>query len=137
MAEFKDMINLELLSRFKDKVSELLSSETAALKSKIDAVNTYSETPRKIGTWIDGKDVYRIAFQQEISGIDRGEKSVSLGDLIRTSDCFVIGAFAMVNKTGSLSVTDDYGTNFNGNTFSWDTDNAALIYGYVDYVKTR
>ena len=112
-----------------------------ALSARIDELslacgNSYSETAQKIGTWIDGNDIYRAAFRQKISEIDQREKSVSLGSLTGTGDCFIIGAFAMVSSSDIPSVMDDHGTRFDANTISWDADNAALIYGYIDYVKT-
>lgn len=60
-----------------DTISYGISSKAIADKSGNDIENTYtkknnvqnySTTPQKIGTWIDGKGVYRVVIENELEG---------------------------------------------------------------------
>ena len=52
--------------------------------AKKSNVQNYSTTPQKIGTWIDGKDVYRVVIENELEGnfLDQLAGSVESGATI-------------------------------------------------------
>lgn len=51
-----------------DYVSELPSADDVLISTFVSNVQNYSTTPQKIGTWIDGKDVYRVVIENELQG---------------------------------------------------------------------
>lgn len=38
------------------------------VQEQLNGIQNYSTTPQKIGTWIDGKDVYRVVIENELEG---------------------------------------------------------------------
>lgn len=45
-------------------VEELKSS----IQEQLNGIQNYSTTPQKIGTWIDGKSIYRVVIENELEG---------------------------------------------------------------------
>lgn len=64
--------------------TEIFNSTTSDKIVYLDRTATYSTTPQKIGTWIDGKDVYRVVIENELEGnfLDQLAGSVESGATI-------------------------------------------------------
>lgn len=100
---------------------------------------SYSTTPQPIGTWIDGRPVYRQAFQQEFDGY-----SVQVFLQNADNDLKVVVLSARCNLKNSLNDTyiwTDYAIGGGGSTSAYiefagssKPSGATTAYGYVDYI---
>ena len=115
----------------------------AALEDKINelskSVSSYSTTPQRIGTWIDGTPIWRMAFQQEFTEQDRIDNSVSID--VPVNDCeavFVINAWGQM-YAGCPCAVDDILLEFNSTfTFSgsnFKNTNFDGVYGWIEFAS--
>ena len=101
---------------------------------------TYSTTPQRIGTWIDGTPVWRFAFDRDLEEIEKTDGYVSfqsiVGDVVKNMNyAFVIHAFASTRPAAEPCVIDDYSTKIDGNAFNIEGGpDQTGIYGYMDIV---
>lgn len=125
------------------QASEIVNeySESTGLGYSANYVNklhTYSETEQRVGTWIDGKPVYRRSFQVSktaagqvtIMTIDNLDVIVSLQTYLKRTD-----TYRSINNWGQQST--DYGTSYvSSNILRFDSNYTGTLYGTVEYTKT-
>lgn len=115
-----------------------------------DLYQSYSDTPIKIGTWIDGTPIWRWAFdvsKNEISGFEPSDKAVNIVELNiddvvnNVQNIFVINAFcAAQNNTGKNAVDDQVGHLNNMSAFEFDTNFAPThtgFYGWIEFATVE
>lgn len=75
--------------------------------NKIETLDIYSTTPRRIGTWIDGTPIWRVAFQQAFTEADIENMSFTIPVPVKNKDhVFVTDESCKIYYT-SPSIVDD------------------------------
>lgn len=73
-------VNGEKLTKVIDDINVSITKQTK-----------FSTIPQKIGEWIDGTPVWKVAFQKEFDEIDREDKSSSVPlPIINPTEVFVV-----------------------------------------------
>lgn len=110
------------------------------LANKDDVNINYSTTPQKIGTWIDGKDVYRVVIENELEGtisnqlagsVEAGAKIISAKGQITdvTENTYIVPYFSGNYSIGfRIEGNSIYFTGYSNTSFT----NVKLI---VEYTK--
>lgn len=128
-------------------------------KDKIDVTSNamnYSANPVKIGTWIDGTPVWRVAFETTFSEVDVEDITGGVYATVPFIDAkvknfnnvAVINVKAVCRLSEQKCYVDDYILNPNGvcgdvsvpkNRIQTDSDGNVLsgIYGYIDFVTSE
>lgn len=108
--------------------------------AKKNNVQNYSTTPQKIGTWIDGKDVYRVVIENELEGnvvgqlagtVESGAKIISAKGQITDvmDDTYIVPYFSNNSSIGlEIEGNSIYFTGYSNTSFT----NVKLI---VEYTK--
>jgi hypothetical protein len=108
--------------------------------AKKNNVQNYSTTPQKIGTWIDGKDVYRVVIENELQGnilgqlagtVESGAKIISAKGQITDvmEDTYIVPYFSNASSIGlRIEGNSIYFTGYSNTSFT----NVKLI---VEYTK--
>lgn len=103
-------------------------------------VQNYSTTPQKIGTWIDGKDVYRVVIENELEGnilgqlagsVESGAKIISAKGQITDvmDDTYIVPCFSNNSSIGlRIKGNSIYFTGYSNTSFT----NVKLV---VEYTK--
>lgn len=103
-------------------------------------IQNYSTTPQKIGTWIDGKDVYRVVIENELEGnilnqlagsVEAGAKIISAKGQITDvmEDTYIVPYFSNRSSIGLRIVGNSiYFTGYSDTSFT----NVKLV---VEYTK--
>lgn len=109
---------------------------------------TYSTTPQRIGTWIDGTPVWRLAFEAEVAADTTDEIIITFAaddDNVRVLLCKVW--LTMVSEGYGVSNIDSHEVDPNGEKTYYATMSSAgklsiikgtaspenRVYGYIDY----
>ena len=75
--------------------------------NKIETLDIYSTTPRRIGTWIDGTPIWRVAFQQAFTEADIENMSFTIPVPVKIKEhAFVTDESCKIYYT-SPSIVDD------------------------------
>lgn len=112
-------------TRYIANVTDPTLPQDAATKNYVDTKFTYSTTEQAIGTWIDGKPLYRRVF----SGTTDSGQNTYL-DIVSSSD-----EFNLVSVSGNINRTDGYNICFPYG--SSPTDYAIAFKQTVDVYKLR
>ena len=108
--------------------------------TKKNNVQNYSTTPQKIGTWIDGKDVYRVVIENELKGnilgqlagtVESGAKIISAkGQITDVMDnTYIVPYFSNASNIGlRIEGNSIYFTGYSNTSFT----NVKLV---VEYTK--
>ena len=121
-------------------------------------INYYDTVPVQIGTWIDGKPVWRLAFNYTFTEVDKDDiksngdfaLSTLFSDKLKiSSDAIIINYSASLAMNTSspcyvddiiLSPADEVGSYLKVSTSMWGSspyaDNVG-IYGFVDFVTSK
>lgn len=84
----------------------------AAVNAVVNEENkrmTYSASPQRIGTWLDGRPVWRVAFSRALTVGEAADKLVGLMSILplKTDAAAVIGGYVRCYRGDSESLTDD------------------------------
>lgn len=119
-----------------------------ATAAKLAEMQSYSETPQRIGTWIDGTPIYRIAFAKKIADLCETKTDfdavisngyISLGSVLNdyisgTGEGFSIIASAFVYRPfAAPCATDDIPLNII-NDGAWINLDVGLASSIIDYL---
>lgn len=99
---------------------EEITTDLKELKNKI----RYSATPRKVGEWIDGTPIWRIAFKKNFTADELIDKSVLIIDLFSVNDpnvAFVVNYCVNMFFTEPCMV-DDIALKISSCVISFDLD---------------
>lgn len=108
--------------------------------TKDEIMTNYSTTPQKIGTWIDGKDVYRVVIENELEGnilnqlagsVEAGAKIISAKGQITDvmEDTYIVPYFSNNSSIGlRIEGNSIYFTGYSNTSFT----NVKLV---VEYTK--
>ena len=97
-----------------------LSEKYAPVGSSIPAVLPFSATAQKIGTWIDGRDVYRVAYYEH-NNSSKSTKEFTLATMPYSDNCTVRDAIVVgstVMKTTTAASTTYLPLPLNGTSSS-------------------
>ena len=99
----------------------------------------YSNNPQKIGTWIDGTPVWRVAFEGHPSSLDYSDKSYSVKDFLslkNQDNAFVINQNGYGGDADNPNMLDCHPLdNDSAGTFAIN-DSIKLVFGYIDFVTS-
>lgn len=137
-------IDLKLYS-LENKVITGDDIENGAVTPEKTSFCQFDSTPKKIGTWINGTPIWRVAFDENISYDDTVWKDKCWTPIIPGNQVTetVLGDFFFLQGVAFLKIgsSPDYMshmTSFNGSIFKWTADNVnnqySGIYGFVDFV---
>jgi hypothetical protein len=110
------------------------------LANQNDVKTIYSTTPQKIGTWIDGKDVYRVVIENELKGnvvgqlagtVESGAKIISAKGQITDvmEDTYIVPYFGNSSSIGfNIKGNSIYFVGYSNTSFT----NVKMI---VEYTK--
>lgn len=104
------------------------------LESKVDKLSTYSTSETKIGTWIDGKTLYRKVISRTITGNMQEHEPHNISNIERAISI----EYSLKNQYGVFQ-TSDKTININMDTSQINIDSewaTGLIYIIVEYTKT-
>jgi hypothetical protein len=90
-------------------VAAALNDKVSA--AELDLLKAYSATPQKIGTWLDGTPIWRMAFNKDLTDSDKSDGTfiLDLSTIVKISDeVFVVDSLAMARCGNSPCVIDDY-----------------------------
>ena len=103
-------------------------------------IQNYSTTPQKIGTWIDGKDVYRVVIENELEGNILGQLAGSV-----ESGAKIISAYGQITDTMEHTSflpcyhpSYNIGLSFEGNSIyfnGWSNVSFTKVMMIVEYTK--
>ena len=71
LSDFREPITFTVVDEIPSTAKKVKVKDLTILNDKVTEIEsrgTYSTTPQKIGTWIDGKDVYRVVIENELEG---------------------------------------------------------------------
>lgn len=124
-----------------------------ATAAKLAEMQSYSETPKQIGTWIDGSPVYRKAFDVLLKEMPEAEYADILSNSVFTVST-VIGSIAAYLTSAFCAYDDGADSlyhcgieNLNGFLIDFGVPDAVTIpedqsdctderyYGYIDFIK--
>ena len=139
---FKDLLcSSNLVSYTKvDSIPDTAMLMTVGEYATKNNVQNYSTTPQKIGTWIDGKDVYRVVIENELKGnilgqlagtVESGAKIISAKGQITDvmDDTYIVPYFSSRSSIGlSIEGNSIYFTGYSDTSFT----NVKLV---VEYTK--
>lgn len=75
---------------------------------QLNNLKTYSNNPQRIGTWVDGTPIWRIAVQQDISDLNREDKSISVSFPVQDqTNLFIINEYMRIIYD-SDGIVDDH-----------------------------
>ena len=117
-------------------------------------LNTFSITPVKIDTWIDGTPVWRISFNRLLTDEEIQNYYIDHPALAVVNDTTIVTPLDMVIYVtpGDTNLINAYGSTYNGVVYSKETkigidielyrsitNKAALvrIFGYVDFITAE
>ncbi|MDO5398213.1 MAG: hypothetical protein Q4G33_09810 [bacterium] len=120
-----------------------LTEVTADLKELMNK-NRYSKTPVKIGDWIDGTPIWRVAFKRNFTEEEANENNVSLWDIIPAKDKntpFVVNYCVNAFFT-SPGLVDDIPGKIGSNVVSFDVAKNTFytsdgLYGWIEFATTE
>jgi len=110
---------------------------------QVDDPNTYSTDEVKIGTWIDGKNLYKRTLVYTYSGVTSLNETINpnlspnIDTVVKFEANFINSTKQNANATGS-----SFGVWFNSPTIlrisseSWDSSKTYIIYIHTYYTKT-
>lgn len=100
------------------------AAEKAELNTSVESLRTYSTTPQRIGTWVDGTPVWRVAIRRKLTESELSNSYVSLMEAdLGINDIYISNLFL----GGSLIVSDS----------EYDSDNFLTLYGDSPFVFLR
>ena len=122
-----------------------ISGVSQAAYSMVSDLQTYSTTPVRIGTWIDGTPIWRMAFYEDFREYSESELDVLWSDMsysvninqIDNNQTFVLNGHASLFNNGPCAIDDYPCSQFN---FTFDFPSNARrdihngIYGWVEFV---
>lgn len=110
------------------------------VQEQLNGIQNYSTTPQKIGTWIDGKDVYRVVIENELEGNIVGQLAGTV-----ESGAKIISAHGQITDTMEMtSFLPCYHPNYNiglyleGNSIyfnGWSNVSFTKVMLIVEYTK--
>jgi hypothetical protein len=141
-------------SNYKQQICFYSNVDTLYIRTQIDGVwgkwvrlanqndvkTIYSTTPQKIGTWIDGKDVYRVVIENELQGnilgqlagtVESGAKIISAKGQITDvmGDTYIVPYFGNSSSIGfNIKGNSIYFVGYSNTSFT----NVKMI---VEYTK--
>ena len=159
MTSFKPPFRSQLtphaeINNFIKNTEEYLTGLSEDLNTAFAEVPQMSETPQRIGTWVDGSPVYRKAFDvllKDMSEVDYADAlsntAFTVATISDSGSAYPISTFcAYVATNGTLhycgisTLTDtavDFGLDF-GVTIPEDQSYCTTehYYGYIDFIQT-
>lgn len=78
----------DVIDNFTGKVEDIveevedIANEVDAIAEKVEAINTYTTDEVEIGTWIDGKKIYRKVIQSTVANVQNDLNALSADRVI-------------------------------------------------------
>lgn len=137
LSDFREPITFTLVDEIPSTAKKV---DVVAIQTQINNITNYSTTPQKIGTWIDGKSIYRVVIENELEGnvvghlagrVESGAKIISVHGQITDvmQGTYTLPCFNRDSQIG-LKIEDSsiYFTGYSSTSFS----NVKLV---VEYTK--
>lgn len=103
----------------------------------INGINEYSTTERVVGKWIDGRNIYEISKETNISGRNITINTIANLDFVIYCQTYLkrTGSYHNINSWGKE--TTDYGLMYVvNNNVVYDSSFTGKLYSTIRYVKT-
>ena len=117
-----------------------MSDKVDGMSEYVDGMSEYSETPKRIGAWIDGTPIWRMAINYNLSDMAIADAAYNYFDDIGISDkiIIVLGGRAMLTGTVPAAVDFVDCTLYPSGTFEWDKTTQqgsgyTHLVGYIDF----
>lgn len=130
------------------KISEILSeSHSHGNKAYLDNITSYSETPMRVGRWIDGRYIWRCAINHTLTEEEIQHERVSLSEI---TDCgthkdgtqIINECVFIQNSTDDGNLADSEKMQFSSGGYDLtnysdmiDHGGCDAIVGYIEYAK--
>lgn len=110
------------------------------LANQNDVKTVYSTTPQKIGTWIDGKDVYRVVIENELEGnvVGKLAGTVESGAKIISAHGQITDTMEKTSFLPCYHPSYNIGLSFEGNSIyfnGWSNVSFTKVMLIVEYTK--
>lgn len=117
-----------------NKIENQLETNT----NDINALNTYSTSEQRIGTWINGKPIYRKTFVVSITGHYVTVGNIPNLDIITSCNSYLHrdgDEYHSINNWGKND--QDYGVTYrHNNDIAFDSSYKGTLYITLEYTKT-